>query len=360
MNRFASLLAALLVTDTLSGCVDDAMKQVTAQIDSLMGKKPAEEKPAHEPEEGEEEEGEEKPPAPPPENTLIPKEMQSLPFKEVAITMPDGVVVTGRLYDPSQKPEAAEDEESEEEEAEEETTEEEEEATEAPAAPVTKYPLVVLTHGLSGSYKEWGALPADLVKQGYAVFAMDLRGHGKSTRNSKGQAVSWRTFEAEQWKEIPNDIDRALKFLEKSGKYPQVNTKAVAYIGGKLGANAALIDASKHASRVKALVLLSPGKNYKGLETARPMIEYPNAVYFMASDIDDETLKETETLYKWALGPKSMQLFKLPGEGAEMIKYRPKLREDIPTWLTKYLPPVAPPSAERFSLQAPRPEHNVI
>ena len=50
--------------------------------------------------------------------------------------------------------------------------------------------VVVLVHGEKGNQRDWGTLPKKLQDEGYAVVAVDLRGHGQSkTENGATEAV---------------------------------------------------------------------------------------------------------------------------------------------------------------------------
>ncbi len=271
----------------------------------------------------------------------MPKEMVDFPYEEIEITLLDNVVMAGRLYDPSQL--------MEEDETDEVTSDEEEEET----APSTQYPLVVLLHGLNGSHRDWNSLPVTLVKRGYAVLALDQRGHGISTRTTGGRLVTWRDFDQMQWKQMPKDLDRVLKYFDHNEDYPQVNNKKVALIGSKLGANVALIAANRHANHIKATIMLSPSLDYKGLETSRPMVDYRNALFIIASNWDNVSYEASELLYRWAVGPKAIQLYRLSGDGSDMIKLRPDLKDEMANWLMKYLPPGTPPKIADASNSKP-------
>lgn len=264
-------------------------------------------------------------------------EMQKLPYEDITLPASDRLVINGRLYDPSQK------------------SEEDEANTKAPAAAeeeiVKKYPLVILLHGINGNFTEWGDIPAKLVKAGYAVFAMDLRGHGKSIRYANGRKKSWRKFGIGDWNMMPRDIDSILAFFAKSEDYPQVDTRRVSLIGSSLGANVALVAASRNRPSVKAIVLLSPGLEYKGLSATPAVLYYQNPSLIIAGQEDPYASNSAETIYKWSQGPKSIRIYKDIGQGLDMMKNEPTLQQEILSWLTSKVPPTAyvppPPPPEK-------------
>ena len=122
---------------------------------------------------------------------------KALPSKEFRLTMSDGLILSGYLYDPGQKP--GDDEEEEEEE-----WDEEEDGPRPP--PAVRYPTVILLHSLNGTHRDWRQFPNHLVKNGYAVLAFDLRGHGNSTRLENGQIHPWRNYKPEDWQQLPGDV----------------------------------------------------------------------------------------------------------------------------------------------------------
>ena len=262
---------------------------------------------------------------------------EDYPYEDVEIMMPDTVLLGGRLYDPEQVRVAmlsaapSDDDEDDDED----------DVFDDPAN-VTKYPLVILLHGLNGTQQDWGNFPETLVKKGYAVLALDLRGHGASDRNIRDRKISWRKFNNKQWDEMPRAIERVVRYLATEQEYPQVDTKRVALVGSKLGGNVAIIAASR-MPKTKALVTLSAGVNYKGLETSHAVVKYTNPLFVIASQQDIYSYESSELLYRWAIGVKKLQLYRQVGDGSEMLRHMPSLKIDIAQWLAVQMPPTPLP-----------------
>jgi pimeloyl-ACP methyl ester carboxylesterase len=258
-------------------------------------------------------------------NKLLPEAMRTLPYEEVEIPMKDQMMIYGRLYDPSLKPEG--------EEAEDPPTDEEGNYI------GPKYPLVILLHGLNRDYKTWSDLPASLVKAGYAVLAMDLRGHGKSTLTRRKNRVSWRLFKKEHWLLLSKDVDEVIRYFQNSEDYPQVDGKTVALIGEKLGSNVAVYAARDMHDYVKAMILISPGLDYKGIIPSQAIVDYTNPALLITSQDDLYSYQSTERLYNWLLGPKALQVYKKIGDGSDMLSHRTTLGSQMTDWLVKSMPP---------------------
>ncbi|MDX2084298.1 MAG: alpha/beta fold hydrolase [Candidatus Melainabacteria bacterium] len=276
--------------------------------------------------------------------TLAPAE-KPLPSELIQMNSADGFKVVGRLYDPWQvthppAPPPATDE----------AAAEEEEALPLPPKkkprPPEPYPLVVLLHGLDGRQADWGFFVKRLVWQGYAVLTLDLRGHGESVGYTGPQKQrSWRTLTETEWRQMPNDLGRVLRYLKKSSEsdYPQIDAEHVAVLGASIGANTAVVAGSNYPDTIQALALLSPGINLKGIETPVPLVAYPNAVMLMASEEDPVSFSATQKLYQMVVGAKAIRLYRGVGTGVEMLFNHPPIQDELIRWLHQTLPPTSLP-----------------
>jgi pimeloyl-ACP methyl ester carboxylesterase len=114
-------------------------------------------------------------------------------------------------------------------------------------------PAVLLVHGYGENRSVWRDFAQQLLKRGWAVMALDLRGHGESkTKNQVpiAAAPAWRTDPHE----FPGDIDPALDWIKAQ---PRVNTGRIVVIGSDVGANLALI-ASGRYPEVRTVVAIEP------------------------------------------------------------------------------------------------------
>jgi pimeloyl-ACP methyl ester carboxylesterase len=114
-------------------------------------------------------------------------------------------------------------------------------------------PAVLLLHGYGEDRSAWKDFSKQLLNRGWAVMALDLRGHGSSrTKNQRPITASpdWRN----NLHEFPVDLDPALDWLKSR---PRVDTRKVVVIGFDVGANLALI-ASGRFPEVKTAVAVNP------------------------------------------------------------------------------------------------------
>jgi pimeloyl-ACP methyl ester carboxylesterase len=114
-------------------------------------------------------------------------------------------------------------------------------------------PAVLLLHGYGEDRTVWRDFNRQLLNRGWAVMALDLRGHGESkTRNQRPLQANpeWRTSSHE----FPVDLDPALDWLKAR---PRIDTQKIVVIGSDVGANLALI-ASGRFPEVRTVVAIKP------------------------------------------------------------------------------------------------------
>jgi pimeloyl-ACP methyl ester carboxylesterase len=114
-------------------------------------------------------------------------------------------------------------------------------------------PAILLLHGYGEDRTIWREFSRQLVNRGWAVMAMDLRGHGQSkTRNELPIQAQpeWR----KSLHEFPVDLDPALDWLKAQ---PRIDNRKIVVIGSDVGANLALIASGKFPE-VRTAIAINP------------------------------------------------------------------------------------------------------
>jgi len=127
-------------------------------------------------------------------------------------------------------------------------------------------PAVLLLHSLGKSRDEWALLAPLLQQVGFAVLAIDFRGHGESTRRvtARGlQSVDFNSFTSRDYAALLLDVNVAFDWLADQ---PGVDARRIGIAGSSLGANLALRYAVVN-DEIAALLLLSPGLVYHEIRT---------------------------------------------------------------------------------------------
>jgi pimeloyl-ACP methyl ester carboxylesterase len=142
-----------------------------------------------------------------------------------------------------------------------------------------KAPCVLLLHplGSDSRQKPWRELAATLQRKGFAVLALDFRGHGQSTTvdpdefwsgryaNNRayvrglGQSqISFHDFHKRYYPVLINDIAAARSYLDRKNDAREVNSSNLVVIGADTGATlgAVWLNAEMHRYRLVPSVIL--------------------------------------------------------------------------------------------------------
>ena len=149
---------------------------------------------------------------------------------------------------------------------------------------------VILLHDFKGSRKDFSVLAPYLAKQGYAVMAPDLRGHGDSTsqlgtRGGRQQVVKLdadKMRAADFARIATQDMGALRRFLVVENNKGKLNLNKLVILGMGMGATIAVdwavydwsfpdYQGLKQSKDVKALILISPKRSFSGLQISRSL-----------------------------------------------------------------------------------------
>ena len=183
-------------------------------------------------------------------------------------------------------------------------------------------PGVILLHMLGDDRTVWGevGLAADLVAAGYAVLAVDMRGHGQ-------------TGGAQDWTLAADDLGRV---WDAFAALETVDEARTAVVGASIGANMALRLGADRPD-VAAIALLSPGLDYRGVTTEDQLAVYGHRpLLLVASEDDAYSADSVRTLAEAANGA-TVQMYDDAGHGTNMFVVEPELAGLIIGWLDEQL-----------------------
>jgi len=142
----------------------------------------------------------------------------------------------------------------------------------ASGADATKSPVVLLLHKIGGSCQQegWEALAQLLQEKGFAVLALDFRGHGDSKNvkpmdfwnvrhningirggNRTKDAIDWKEFTPAYYPMLVNDIAAAKQFLEQKNNARECNISDLYVVGAEEGAGLAMLWMASEFTRRK-------------------------------------------------------------------------------------------------------------
>ena len=181
-------------------------------------------------------------------------------------------------------------------------------------------PGVLLLHMLGSDRTAWAAVTVDLTAAGYAVLALDMRGHGET-----GGDLNWDLAQ--------DDLLRAWGFL--SG-LPEVDENRTAVIGASIGANMALITGAAEPA-IRTVILLSPGLDYNGLATEPAMAAYGGRPLLVVASQDDAyAATSSQTLIEQATGLAELKMYTGSAHGTSIFAPNPELTLLILEWLNEH------------------------
>lgn len=188
-------------------------------------------------------------------------------------------------------------------------------------------PVFLLLHMMPSTKESWNSFASLLNKNGFAVLAIDLRGHGKSIEKN-GTRLDYKEFEDSDHRESMKDIAAAKEFLAKQ---KNIDIKRMAMAGASIGANLSLWQASMDKD-IKLLILLSAGLNYRGIIAERLAPAYSGPVYLLASEGDANAARSSRELITVFHGDKILEIIKGDSHGTNMFLTEPLLMEKLLNW----------------------------
>ena len=209
----------------------------------------------------------------------------------------DGVVIAGELYEAASRPSA-------------------------PRARRTR-PAVLLVHMLSRSHADWSGLPERIRDAGITALAIDLRGHGQSSGSPQDLQA------------MVGDVRAAALWLSTR---PNVRGDQIAIVGASLGASLALL-AVVNVPQVRAIALLSPSLDYRGLRTDNALIKRLGArsIWLAASDQDPLALRSLRDIAAEPSGPREQHVSSVLAHGTALLDKDGDLARSLVDWLRRSL-----------------------
>lgn len=186
-----------------------------------------------------------------------------------------------------------------------------------------KAPSVLLVHMLSRHKGDWGGLPDRLREAGITVLAIDLRGHGQSSGSSQDLPA------------MVQDVRAAVQWLV--GR-PNVRGDKTAIVGASLGATLALL-AAVELPQVRAIGLLSPSLDYRGLRTDTGLIKRlgGRSLWLSASSEDPLALRTLRDFAAEPSGSREQHVSNVAAHGTTLLERDADVGRALVDWLRRSL-----------------------
>ena len=193
--------------------------------------------------------------------------------------------------------------------------------------------LALLLPMMSNTHTSYDPIVGKLNLVNYTTIAFDLRGHGESIISGSDTLLAG-SMGKDQFAKMPADVEAF--FLDFRGRHPHdYNFSDVVVIGASIGANTAGLLSDR--DWVKRAVLLSPGRDYYGLQPETVMIgddDPEDKPIYIAVSIDDTySAESSQWLFDNYAGPKVLK--KYPGglHGTSILRDVTDANEELISWL---------------------------
>lgn len=189
----------------------------------------------------------------------------------------------------------------------------------------------LLLHMMPATRESWKSVAQALQGAGISVLAIDLRGHGESSFGPNG----YQQFSDDEHQLSIRDVEAGIAFLKEKG------ITDISLGGASIGANLAFQYMAKH-HEISSAFLLSPGLNYRGIETENTaqLLSATQQVYFIGDEDDMRSSGASAAamarrLYELTPAKKDIKLTKGAGHGTDILKANSELVQELVLWLIK-------------------------
>jgi len=187
----------------------------------------------------------------------------------------------------------------------------------------TQSPVAILLHMYRQDRSSWSPLIPELVSKGITVLALDQRTHGESTRKGD-ETVRVDDIPRGSFGDVlragPKDVAAARAYLAGHG----FQVDRIALVGASYGCSVALLSAGP-VEGVVALVLLSPGTAYFGVDVIQPARDFSGSLLAVAAEDDGQAAQSARTLTNRRSATSELSIFSKGGHGTRLFASQPGL-----------------------------------
>ena len=186
-------------------------------------------------------------------------------------------------------------------------------------------PALILLHMLNSRRGAWDPLIPDLQAAGYAILNVDMRGHG----DSGGR---------QDWDAIIADMAGWVEWLARNQRAGEAG---LAFIGGSIGANVALISCAE-SDLCRGAVALSPGLDYRGVKPEAALVDglAERMALLVASQADASSATAIRQMFLNAKGDVSARIYPGRAHGTRLFESRyDSVSRLILAWLAELFEP---------------------
>ena len=200
-------------------------------------------------------------------------------------------------------------------------------------------PVAILLHMYRSNRSAWSPLVPELAAAGFTVLAIDQRAHGES-KQRRGERVDVAAIPRADFGKLVRDgvrdVKAATRYLARQG----LATDRIVLIGASYGCSVSLLSAQE-VEGVRALVLLSPGTNYFGVDVLGTARSFPGPILVVAAEDDRQAVESARVIAARHRGAGDPEIYRSGGHGTRLFGPRPQLKRRIVEFAAKAVEPAA-------------------
>ena len=190
---------------------------------------------------------------------------------------------------------------------------------------------VILLHRYRSDRSAWRPLISLLEDAGFAIMAIDLRGHGESIKpEDRKLEKRVRDRDPVLFRAMHRDVFGAYRWLQQR---PEVDLSRLAIVGASVGCSVALDYAVRDKS-VDTIVLMTPGEKYLGVDSIEDIKQFGRRPVLMLTS-EEERSNGTQALSELAKHAELKTYTQTGIHGTRMFGKVPGVRHYIITYLKK-------------------------
>lgn len=201
-----------------------------------------------------------------------------------------------------------------------------------PASHEAPFPAIILIHQGGSSREEWLELPVvdQLVQEGYALLAYDIRLHGKSGKDGEFGDLYNNPNRA------PLDLLAAIEYLKQDD---QIDTSRLGIMGASIGGNLACVAASSSAFPIKSAVSISSKvQAVQNLSGTTDPLSLQNTFHIASQEEQDGMrAKWAHELFEMTSGARKVDIAPGDKHGSYILREHLPLQEEIVLWFKETL-----------------------
>jgi hypothetical protein len=158
----------------------------------------------------------------------------------------------------------------------------------------------------------------------------DLRGHGKSTRIGP-EKLTYHEMRKPHWEEVPPEVAETIGEIVRDTTL-RIDSTNITIIGASIGANVGIM-VTQLLPGVRRVVMLSPGRNYRGLDPEEAIKNYDGEMLIQVRRRDIPSRKASIYFDSLRDDDITLKIYPERGHGTRVFDYDDEAMQDLLKWL---------------------------